>query len=297
MARNNTHKPADLRKALLLLLVILLAAAAFAMLWYWVQQEGSVHPDLREEHIQYQGENYTAKKQLETLLVAGVEEGQAELLALMVLDHESQTWQLLHLRRDTLAEVSVLGIAGETTERVKAPIATAYTYGSSARVRLRNTANAVSELLQGAPVSHRLALSMEGLQILNDAVGGVTTEDQETPLSGTQAVAYIRFRPEAPAESAVRQSRYLEGLLQSLLKTAGQNPAGLLKTAASAAEYLTFDGDSSRLVALLQKAAGYTFEGIQTLRGEENPGQGFTPNETVLTETVIRLFYQQADRK
>ena len=91
-----------------------------------------------------------------------------------------------------------------------------------------NTKNTVSSLLYGLNIDYYVAMHMDAISILNDAVGGVTvtvTEDfsQVDPtihqgvmcLNGEQALHYVRTRAEVGDQLNLnrmkRQREYMDG--------------------------------------------------------------------------------------
>ena len=97
----------------------------------------------------------------------------ADFLMLLVFDNSEKKFTAVHLNRDTMVNMNVLGVAGQKIGTVNKQLALAHTYGNGRDVSCRNTADAVSELLNGVKVNHYLSITMDAVPILNDLLGGV----------------------------------------------------------------------------------------------------------------------------
>ena len=95
-----------------------------------------------EDAISFDGHQYVPKKNIESILVMGVDEAdtqkdselyvnnnQADFLMLMVIDHEAKTYRTLQINRDTMTDIPTLGLNGEFIDYQKGQIALAHAYG------------------------------------------------------------------------------------------------------------------------------------------------------------------------
>lgn len=211
-----------------LLLVVLFAAALLGVrfLGEWLEPEpmdvrgsleGRFEPTLMLEHngqtYAHQELNYT------TLLFIGVDKsslgssnvrggGQADFLLLMTIDRENKEVDLLQLDRDTITAVQVYGVFGNPAGSRDMQICLSYAFGTDPQKGCANTVRAVSDFLGGIPIDGYVALDLDGMSILNDALGGVTvtlTEDfsdldpamkagETIRLQGKQAEYFLRTR-------------------------------------------------------------------------------------------------------
>ncbi len=106
-------------------------------------------------------------------------------------------------------------------------ITLAFSYGDGAKGSCENTALEVSQLMKGLPIDHYLAADISTLNLLNDAVGGVTVtipaglgqadpefvEGSQVRLKGSQAERFVRYRDTAEDHSALLQAdpEFVEG--------------------------------------------------------------------------------------
>jgi len=137
--------------------------------------------------IEVDGVRYFPKQDMETLLVIGVDRegpaaeqeyyesnGMADALMVVMFDKTAETIEVVSLNRDTMTDVPVIGIDGKPAGTVNAQLAVSYAYGDGMEESCLNTAKAVSELLYGTEIDHYVSMTMDGIRVLNDAVGGVT---------------------------------------------------------------------------------------------------------------------------
>jgi len=161
------------------------------------------------------------KKDVETLLVIGIDEfgtvagsgsynntNQADFMMLLIRDAETGESDVIHLNRDTMTDITMLGVTGKAAGTQRAQLALAYNYGQGENDSSRNTVDAVSNLLYGMEIDHYITVTMDAVPVMNDWAGGVTLEvlddmtsadsalvpGKEITLTGEQALAYIRTR-------------------------------------------------------------------------------------------------------
>ncbi|MBE6758440.1 MAG: hypothetical protein E7552_07870, partial [Ruminococcaceae bacterium] len=203
-------------------LVVFLAAATLLGLNLWEQRRAAFpQKDTADETIRHHGTRYELKDSLETFLFIGLDtfdkadsadaynnDRQADFLLLLVLDNAEKTCRVIHVNRDTMAEMNVLDVASNKIGTVTKQIALSHTYGNGREVSCQNTANAVSKLLMGVNIDHYVSVTMDAVPVYNDFVGGVTleilddftaadpamTKGATLTLTGEQALRYVRSR-------------------------------------------------------------------------------------------------------
>ena len=178
--------------------------------------------DSQELTIEAQGGTWTYRgNDLTNLLFIGVDwddqrrasadsryEGQADFLLLVSLDRANRTISSIQIDRDTLADVRVYGAFGDYAGTRRTQICLAYAFGDTAQSGCENVVWAVSRLMGGVPIDGYLAMDMDGIVALNEALGGVTVtleddfssvDPQMVPgatvtLQGAQAETFVRGR-------------------------------------------------------------------------------------------------------
>ena len=208
---------------------------------------------LDEGEISYFGKKYRYKNDLINILCMGVdrtrlredeavygEGGQADAIILLSLNAKNGAITLLHISRETIAEIELYTETGRYAGMEPKQLCLAYSYGDGREKSCENIGRAVSRLLYGTPIQAYLAVDMSVIRTLNDAIGGVEVvlaEDSSkflangTPgdtylLMGDEAYDYVHYRDykgeDAPIDSnaqrMVRQKQYLEGFIQKALE-------------------------------------------------------------------------------
>ena len=132
----------------------------------------------------------------------------SDFLLVLVIDDTTESYGFLQIDRDTIADVDVIDEDGLSTSTAQEQICTAHWYGSTEEERNANTVSTVSRFLGGLGIDGYYMLNMRDMDVLNDAVGGVTVtvEDDLTSidpamkkgavvkLKGKQAEAFVRAR-------------------------------------------------------------------------------------------------------
>ena len=324
----------DIRRAVIAggALLLLLAAAAFLIRQWenktYASSAGQVETSsLRIRQMQdvaYNGVDYEAKSWVEAYLVMGIDVsgpvvsvpgayngGQADALFLMVVDNESETWRILRLNRDSMVEVPVLDLRGDIVGYQYQQLALAHAYGDGTRNSCENTVNAVSIMLGGCPIDGYASLNMDGVVILNDAVGGVTLtvssdftaidptliEGETITLNGQQAMEYVRSRMSVDDQSNLarmeRQRQYLEAVKPQLLTL---NDEEILRTYDALSDYIVTNLGSQEILDLAEKIAVYEELPALTIEGTNAVNDGhmtYTLNEDSLQQVILELFYRE----
>ena len=325
--------------AILAVVLVLLAGMLLLQRWENTQdapvsssgEVSSVEADAPvdgREITYYNGTAYAKREDLETVLLLGVDkfegetpEGyinnqQADFLLLLVLDEENGTCTPIQLNRDTMTQIQILGVTGEPAGTFTGQLALAHTYGSGEEDSCENTVLAVSNLLYGMEIDHYVSLTMDGVALLNDLVGGVTVEvlddfsgiddslvqGEAVTLKGQQALTYVRSRGGLEDSSNLhrmeRQRQYLAALQQQL-KTAVQQEDGFtLDALLQLNEYMVSDCTVNQLSDLGDSLAAYQVSDILTTPGDAQEGEEFmefTVDEDALQQLVTDVFYEPVE--
>lgn len=310
------------------LLLVFVSSIVLLAVDYWEKRRGVFSGDGNEgltSTLEYDGKNYVLKDDVETFLVIGLDkyEGnvsndaymndqQADFLLLFAVDNSNSTVTAIQINRDTMAQINVLGVAGEKISTVEKQIALSHTYGNGREVSCRNTADAVSALLLDAKVNHYLSLTLDAVPVCNDLVGGVEVtvlddftgiddalvKDQKVTLTGEQALTYVRVRQgledSTNEHRMIRQRQYIDALYQKTVQCARDNKNFIVESSASLTDYLVSDRSVNQLQVLFEKITSYEFKGILTIDGESAVGEEFMefhPDEDALKKVVVDVFY------
>lgn len=278
-----------------------------------------------EQVIEYNGFQYVLKENIETFLLIGLDkfddvsspesynnDQQADFLMLFVFDHETKQYSAIHINRDTMVDVDVLGIAGNRVNTITQQIALSHTYGNGKEVSCYNTANSVTALLNGIKVKHFVSVTMDAVTILNDLVGGVElvvlhdfsgvddtlVKGETVTLMGEKALTYVRARKNIEDSSnqtrMQRQKQYVEAFLATYEAQAEQDPTWAIEASAKLSNYVVSDLSVTKLQVLMDKFREYEFLGIQDIDGESVRGENFMeyyPNTESIQQIIINVFY------
>lgn len=276
----------------------------------------------------YNGTAYARREDLETVLLLGVDkfegetpEGyinnqQADFLLLLVMDKQHETCTPIQLNRDTMTQIQILGVTGEPAGTFTGQLALAHTYGSGEEDSCENTVLAVENLLYGVGIDHYVSLTMDGVALLNDLVGGVTVEvlddfsgiddslvqGETVTLQGQQALTYVRSRGGLEDSSNLRrmerQRQYLSALQQQLKAAVQQEDGFTLDALLQLNEYMVSDCTVDQLSDLGNSLAAYQVSDILTTPGDAQEGEEFmefTVDEDALQQLVMEVFYEPVE--
>lgn len=267
-------------------------------------------PLVQADWIDSEGNAWNYRDDLVTVLLMGVDymgdeshwfgdmtfnSGNADVLALAVLNTTDNTLSLLHIPRDTMAEVLVLDADGNYLDMVTRSIATAYSFGDGAELSCELTVDAVSRLLYGVPIQRYGAVSYDILDKLNDLVGGVTltleedftvidpafTAGSTVTLTGDQLRQFITYRDTTQLSSAYdRGQRHmlLLNVLYDQCKAAFQEDITFpVQMYNRASDHITTNLNVVEISYLARQIFGADFstDSVITLRGEMTMGEEY----------------------
>lgn len=329
---NGHEQRVNTRKTMVKVFIVLLAAVLLFSTVMFILSLSERHRSRYLEQdasiLTYNGKDYVLRDGIETLLVLGLDTysgtetesytntKQADFLLLLVMDTKNGTCKGIHINRDTIADMSVLGVSGDRVDTVRRQIALAHTYGNGREVSCRNTADAVSTLLNGVEIDHYVSVTMDAVPTYNDLVGGVTLEvlddfsaihpdmkeGETVTLTGEQALAYVRARKglEDPSNSRrmARQKQYLEALYQRSRQCVQEQEDFVPKAALAMTDYLVSDCSGNKLESMISRFAEQPLDTILSPGGELIQGEEFMefyPDPDELMQIVIDCFYEPAE--
>ena len=290
------------------------------------EQRGTISANFyQDEMIEVNGQKYAEKKNLLPILLIGYDKsensagygyrngGQSDFMLLLVLDEDSKTIHRLQLERDTMTEVKVLSVLGKDAGTNTLQLCLSHGYGNVPEECNNRTVEAVSHLLQGIDIPFYIAMNLDGIPVLNDAIGGVDvlieddftgTDDtliqgQTVHLEGAHATAYIRARMsvgEGTNEERMRRHRtYLEAASTQLRKNVAADKSWINKFLADTSDVLETNLSRGRLINEVNRAKDYDILPVATFTGEYKIGRDgymeFHPDEDSILSWVLNTFY------
>ena len=237
--------------------------------------------------------------------------GAADVVMLLAFDEKNQVINVLHLNRDSMVEMPVLGLGGREAGTYYGQLALSHTYGQGLEDSCENTRKTVSDLLYGLQIDHYVALNMDAITLLNDAVGGVTvtvTEDFSSvdptittgsvTLTGKQSLNFIRTRKDVGDQLNVsrmeRQKEYINGFSAALREKQQGSSEFLMNVYAEIAPYMVTDCSVNTVNGMINRYSSYAIGEVVIPAGQNVAGEEYMEfylDEEALDETILRLFY------
>ena len=319
-----------LRYAAVFCAAVFLVSAILLTLNIWENRQAFFSSDVPmglESTIEYDGKTYTLKKDVQTLLVMGLDkfedaiandaynnDQQADFVMLFVIDNLNETCTAIHINRDTMVDINVLGIAGEKVGTVNKQLALAHTYGNGAEVSCGNVADSVSGLLYNVKIDHFVSVTMDAVPVYNDLVGGVEVtvlddftgiddtlvKGETVTLKGQQALHYIRSRKgledSTNMHRMVRQRQYLKALYEKSNQCVQNDSDFIINSSLKMADYMVSNCSVNQLQTLFEKISDYEFCDIRAIEGDSVVGEKhmeFYPDVDSMKKIVVELFYKE----
>ena len=270
------------------------------------------------------GKEYFPRQDITVVMVMGIDQygpvtssnyyrnkGSADSVMLLIFDETNRDCTVLYLNRDTMLTMDVLGVRGEYAGTTYGQLALAHTYGTGLEDSCVNVKSTLMNYLHGLTIDYYVAMNMDAIPILNDAVGGVrvtVTDDfskvnptitmGELTLRGDQVIDYVRTRKDVGDQKNVtrmeRQKEYVDGFLKALMEKEQADVEFALRLYEQVAPYIVTDCSSTTLSGMLDRYADFTVAGAITPEGEnliEDGHYAFYVDEEKLDELILRLFY------
>lgn len=199
----------------------------------------------------------------------------ADFLVLLVIDNYSKTVQPIQINRDTVTKVPWIAINGGLGGFETEQITYAHTYGSGGKDSCENTALAVSKFLFEVPIDRYISITMDAVPIVNDLVGGVTIECQDSipslgeeyvpgaliTLKGRDALRFLRYRDRSLTDSNMKRMErhrlYLEAFAPQAKKAIEKDESVVLKILEKTEDYIVSDMSGNEITDTVTKLDTY----------------------------------------
>ena len=292
-------------------------------------EKGRVGNRFDDVTLVYKGTKYRYRKnEITTVLFMGIDTeaegdqvgvgfrngGQSDFLLLMLIDSGRKQIIPLQIDRDTMAEITILGAFGNYAGTNYAQICLSHGFGDGGAQSCEFTVRAVSTLLYGVDIDFYVAMNLDSIPVLNDALGGVTVtlkddftqydpqmaEGTTLTLQGKQAEYYVRGRrdigEQTNASRMVRQREYMNELatLLDVRERSDKNYVGKLFDILE--PYLHTNMRRGRMINEAWKARDYERMDTVSPAGSHTTGSSgfieFYADQEALEELVLELFYE-----
>ncbi len=271
------------------------------------------------------GVKYFPRQDITTVLVMGIDEygevrafepnkaGGVDMVALLIFDEQTQSASILSLNRDTMMSIRKLDENGKPVGSFVGQLTYSHMYGTGLEDSCENTRKVISDFLYGISIDYYMAMNMDAIAILNDAVGGVTvnvTHDfsdidpeitkGEMTLRGKQAITFVQTRKrvgdQLNTSRMERQQVYMDAFLKALRGKLESSDSFALKAYADVSPYIVTDISSNVFSSMLQRYSDYSLAEMVIPEGENVLGEQymeFHVDEAKLDDVILRLFYAE----
>ena len=268
--------------------------------------------------------SYYPKQDIHVFLVMGIDRsgpvtdseshrnsGAADVVMLFVFDETKKEYKIVTLNRDSMVEMPILGLGGKHAGSTVAQLALSHTYGDGLEESCENTKTTVSDLLYGLQIDYYIAMNMDVVSILTDAVGGVmvnvkddfsqidsTIQMGEMILNGDQAYKFVRTRRNVADQLNLsrmdRQVEYMEGFIEAFKTNIGKDINKALNTYRDVSQYIVTDCSESIMADLLDMFYDYELVEVLSLPGENVRGEEYMEyhiDEEKLDALILEMLY------
>lgn len=273
--------------------------------------------------IRYKGKLYQYNDEISCVLLMGIDSyqkhetnsavnnNQADVNVLAVIDPKNEKLTLLSVSRDTMCTIDVLNEDGTEAGTAQAQLALAYSYGDGGVKSCELTAKAVSRLFYGLKIPAYASIYMNGISELVDLVGGVKVTPTESfngfaagrqyELKGGLTESYIRFRDHTIEGNNLRmehQNQVLLALVYKGLENVRTNPSSVLELYSGVQDNTSTNVNTAMMVYLAQQAVKLDFDGqIHKVPGHSELGEQnhavFVVDEDAFFEQILGIFYNE----
>ena len=291
-------------------------------------------PDVAPENdgktIEYKGKTYKLNENITSILCMGIDKdnlndasgfggnGQADANFLLTIDTKTGKMCAIAINRDTMIDAGVYSESGDYLGAQRQQLCLVYANGDGKKQSCENMMEAVSELFYGIPVSTYMAIDLNAIGILNNAVGGVTVTSPHTFTGkgasftkgetvtindATRAISFVGYRDvtrlNSNAERMERQKIYLKAFAKKAIAKTKENITFPLSLYNQTADYNINNLNASKITYLTSCVIGgmknvnlefLNVEG-ETVQGEEFAE--FTPDSQKLFELILKVYYNE----
>lgn len=270
------------------------------------------------------GVAYFPRQDITTILFMGIDEmgpvqssgyyrnhGESDVIMLVILDEKNENCSILVFNRDSMVTMPALGLGGKQAGTFYGQLALSHTYGSGLEDSAENVRTTLQNLLGDVRIDYYVAMNMDAISIMTDAVGGVrikVTDDfsyvddsistGEVLLDGDQAYSFVRSRQgigdQLNITRMARHKEFVAGFMKAFSEKTGKSDTFVLTTYDKVAPYIVTDCSVNTLTALVSRFSEYELLEIVSPEGENILSEEyyeFHLDQEALEELVMRLFY------
>ena len=308
---------------ILLVLVLVMLYSGLRILESTVSYNGSSGP-VTTKTIVRDGVSYFPRQDITVVMILGIDRfgavehsnsynnrGAADMVSLLIFDETNKKCDILCINRDTMLEMPVLGLGGKQAGTIYQQLALSHTYGSGLADSCENTRKTVSDFLYGIDIDHYVAMNMDAIGILNDAVGGVTVnvvddfseidptiKQGKMTLKGNQAINFVRTRKDVADQTNIsrmeRQEQYMDGFLDAVRAKQAESTEFVVSAYDDVKDFIVSDCSATVISGMMSRYVDYEVQDVVSPEGENVMGNTyfeFHVDEKKLDKLILDLFY------
>lgn len=273
--------------------------------------------------ITYNGEEYTYKKDLKTILFLGIDKnqddvdpeftgtaGRSDCMILFLVNTKENTAQMISIPRESMTDVEIYSVDGQYLGMVNEQITLQYSYGDGGKRSCWLTKKTLSKMLKDIPIDAYMSMELDGISDITTMLGGVTLtvpEDYTSVdssfvqgatlnLQGDLAEKYVRKRDitvYASNEGRMeRQNQFVRAFVPQMKAKFSSDVQSLLDMTQN---YITTDMDVDDMKSLLSCSLTdetLTIPGQRISTGDNSPEE-YHLDEDALMQMIVDLCYDK----
>lgn len=286
--------------------------------------QAQTQPDEWSREVIAQGKTWRFNSHLRTILFMGVDTrtteqearyglgngGRSDTIILLVIDPDNQIIQPVTLSRDTMTQVDVYDRDRNYLFSGTMQLTMQYSFGDNPKRSCLLMKRKVSDLLYGLPIHAYCSMTLDGITVASELVGGVSLRLEEDwtdidpsyvagstiTLDADALESFLRYRDTGVSGSndvrMRRQGWFIRQLFDQLSSLSGSNIEVLLK---QLDPYIETDMDGDMLRHLTEFHVSST---ILNVPGQTIPGRAhdeYYIDEDGLKQLLLELYYAPDD--
>lgn len=321
----NSNKNKYIFGVIFILIVLLMITIGFA---YLRTDDSLTTQEVNDYHsVVYNGKKYNYNTSIVSILLLGIDTadgdyhlGQADVIELILLDRKNKKIQLVSIPRDTMTEIKIYDVAGNSLGWQEQHINLAFSYGQDKKSGSMYTMQAISNMLSGVPIIHYATMNIDMLKDVHDIVGEIIVEvpndsliqlnpswkkGERVRINSSNVETFIRTRDTdkdfSNMERIQRQEAYQKSYF-SQLKLMLQNDfektvSDLYKVSSSMTTNISY----SDMKNFSEMILNFKFDGSEdyyTIEGQNKSGalhDEYIIDEDKLMTLLLQLFYTEGD--
>lgn len=318
----------DKKKMIIAIMIVLtLIVGVFLVINYLEDRNnddvtGEVNDDILDSKEKVVDDiTYVHKRKINTYLFIGVDKkgeaqeagsnmggGQGDVQMVLTFDDTKRTWQVLQLNRDAMVDMNVIGGTGDIVGTMYQQLCLAHSYGNGKEMSCENNVNAVKGIIEDENIDGYFALNMDAIQILNNALGGITVNNSSDfsnidssiktgtiTLTDEQAEEFVRGRLNVDDQTnGARMKRQLEFMNGLLTAFKGKDGDFALSVYNDLSSYVVTNITENDLSKIYNKMQAYNKKDFVTITGDlksEDEHWAFYQSQTSINEAIVEMFY------